>query len=298
MRRRRIRRLAAASALVGAALVLADCAETTLVAHVAKEIAGSTTPEPPRGVYKVGAPYWVDGVRYHPEEDFAYDQTGIASWYGPAFHGEVTANGEIFDQEALTAAHPTLAMPSLVRVSNLENGRSVVVRVNDRGPFRRGRIIDVSRQTARLLDFEDRGTAKVRVTVLGAESRRLKRETLARAGGPQVASAEPTPAAVPAQISPASLGGQEAQWRQLVTVGPVTPSAIYVQAGAFTVYDNAERLRAELDRLGPAAVTPAMVDGRRFYRVRLGPVDAVARADALLANVIAAGYPQAGIVVE
>ena len=118
-----MRQLALATALIGTALVLADCAETTLVAHLAKEIAGTTTPATPRGVYKVGEPYQIDGAWYLPHEDFAYDQTGIASWYGPDFHGKHTANGEVFDQEALTAAHPTLAMPSLAKVTNLENGR-------------------------------------------------------------------------------------------------------------------------------------------------------------------------------
>ncbi len=291
-----MRRLALTAALIGAALVLADCAETTLVAHVAKELAGTTTPATPRGVYKVGEPYRIDGVWYRPREDFAYDQTGIASWYGPDFHGEATANGEVFDQEALTAAHPTLQMPSLARVTNLENGRSLVVRINDRGPFVRGRVIDVSRQTARLLGFEAKGTAKVRVAVLGADSRRLKRETLARAGGRRVARAEPPPVAVASPPQPVS--AQEQQWRQLISQQPVSPNNIYVQAGAFAVYDNAERLRAGLDHLGPTAVTPAVVGGKRFYRVRLGPVHAVDRADALLASVIAAGHPQAGIVVE
>lgn len=291
-----MRRLAPAATLIGAALVLADCAETTLVAHVAKELAGTTTPATPRGIYKVGEPYQIDGVWYRPREDFAYDQTGIASWYGPDFHGQLTANGEVFDQEALTAAHPTLAMPSLARVINLENGRSVVVRINDRGPFVRGRVIDVSRQTARLLGFEAKGTAKVRVAVLGAESRQLKQETLARAGGRQVARAEPTP--TPVASPPQPVSAHEQQWRQLISRQPVAPNNIYVQAGAFAVYDNAERLRAGLDHLGPTAVTTAVVGGKRFYRVRLGPVDAVERADALLARVIAAGHPQAGIVVE
>ncbi len=301
MSHRWMRRLAPACALIGTALLLADCAETTLVAHVAKELAGTTTPASPRGVYKVGEPYQIDGVWYQPQEDFAYDRTGIASWYGPDFHGQVTANGEVFDQEALTAAHPTLSMPSLAKVTNLENGRSVVVRINDRGPFVRGRFIDVSRQTARLLGFEAKGTAKVRVTVLGAESRQLKRQTLARAGGRQVARADPPPPVAdpaPVAVPPQPVSAQEQQWRQLISQQPVTPSNIYVQAGAFTVYDNAERLRAGLDHLGPLAVTPALVGGKRFYRVRLGPVHAVERADTLLASVIAAGHPQAEIVVE
>ncbi len=115
MSRRRMRRLAPATALIGTALVLADCAETTLVAHLAKELAGTTTPATPRGVYKVGEPYQIDGAWYWPQEDFAYDQTGIASWYGPDFHGEVTANGEVFDQEALTAAHPTAPHGAAIR---------------------------------------------------------------------------------------------------------------------------------------------------------------------------------------
>ena len=94
-------------------------------------------------------------------------QTGIASWYGPQFHGKRTANGEYFDQEELTAAHPTLPMPVLVRVTNLENGRSLVVRVNDRGPFVNGREIDLSRKAAELLGYDRKGTARVRVQYVG-----------------------------------------------------------------------------------------------------------------------------------
>src|SRR6185295_8664858 len=91
---------------------------------------------PPAGSYKVGTPYQIAGVWYYPQVDYAYDQTGIGSWYGPGFHKERTANGEIYNENELTAAHQTLPMPSLVRVTNLENGRSIVVRINDRGPFK------------------------------------------------------------------------------------------------------------------------------------------------------------------
>ncbi|HZB93752.1 MAG TPA: septal ring lytic transglycosylase RlpA family protein, partial [Stellaceae bacterium] len=103
------------------------------------------------GTYKVGQPYEVSGVWYYPAVDWNYDETGIASWYGKEFHGRSTANGEIFDLNALTAAHPTLPMPSIVQVTNLENGRSIELRVNDRGPYVNGRIIDVSRRAAQLL---------------------------------------------------------------------------------------------------------------------------------------------------
>ena len=113
--------------------------------------------------YHVGRRYEIAGKWYEPQEDPDYDQQGVASWYGPAFHGRLTANGEVFDRAALTAAHPTLPLPSYVRVTNLENDRSVIVRVNDRGPFARGRLIDVSERTAGLLGFHRNGTTRVRV---------------------------------------------------------------------------------------------------------------------------------------
>lgn len=128
----------------------------------------------PYRAYLVGQPYQIGGRWYHPREDFDYDRTGVASWYGADFHGRRTANGETYDMGALTAAHPTLPMPTIVRVTNLENGRSVVVRVNDRGPFAEDRIIDLSRAGARELGFEQNGLARVRVAVLREASLRLK----------------------------------------------------------------------------------------------------------------------------
>ena len=125
------------------------------------------------GQYKVGEPYEIDGVQYLPHEDYKYSETGIASWYGPGFEGKQTANGETFDPDELTAAHRTLPMPSLVRVTNLDNGKSVVVRVNDRGPFANNRIIDVSKRAADLLGFTGVGTAKVSVEILSIESRAI-----------------------------------------------------------------------------------------------------------------------------
>ncbi len=115
----------------------------------------------------VGRPYRIAGKWYRPAVDNNYDQTGTASWYGPNFHGRLTANGEIFDQFALSAAHPTLPLPSYVRVQNLSNGRSITVRVNDRGPFANNRLIDLSRRSAEVLGFINAGTARVRVTYIG-----------------------------------------------------------------------------------------------------------------------------------
>jgi rare lipoprotein A len=120
------------------------------------------------GIYRVGSPYVVAGRVYVPQDNPHYRTDGVASWYGSDFHGRSTANGEIFDAEAITAAHPTLPLPSHVRVTNLSNGRSLIVRVNDRGPHAANRIIDVSKRAAYLLGFTVSGTAWVRVEYVGA----------------------------------------------------------------------------------------------------------------------------------
>ena len=119
------------------------------------------------GRYQVGKPYKVRGKWYKPKEEPGYNKSGLASWYGSAFHGRRTANGEVYDKYHLSAAHPTFPLPSYARVTNLENGTSVVVRVNDRGPYHEGRVIDVSSKTADLLDMKRTGTAKVRVQYVG-----------------------------------------------------------------------------------------------------------------------------------
>jgi rare lipoprotein A len=115
------------------------------------------------GRRQIGKPYKIKGKWYTPREDFGYDKKGQASWYGPNFHGRLTANGEIYDQYALTAAHPTFPLPSYARVTNLANGRSIMVRVNDRGPYHDGRIIDLSSKAAEMLDYRHIGIAQVRV---------------------------------------------------------------------------------------------------------------------------------------
>ena len=119
------------------------------------------------GTYRVGKPYVVAGRLYVPEEDVNYREEGLASWYGDDFHGRLTANGEVFDMGSLTAAHPTLPMPCYARVTNLSNGKSLIVRVNDRGPYHGNRLIDVSNKAAELLEFKGNGTARVRVEYVG-----------------------------------------------------------------------------------------------------------------------------------
>lgn len=125
------------------------------------------------GQYKVGSPYKIEDTFYYPQEYDDYEEVGISSWYGDDFHGKKTSNGEIYNSGALTAAHQTLPLPSIVRVTNLENGKSVLVRVNDRGPFAKSRIIDVSEKAAEMLGFHDKGTTTVKVEFLPKETEEL-----------------------------------------------------------------------------------------------------------------------------
>jgi rare lipoprotein A len=162
---------------VAACLMLANCASSgKFASRVDPKYGVSSSPrvvafgEPvPKGggVYRVGKPYTVAGRVYVPEEDVNYREDGLASWYGDDFHGRLTANGEVFDMGSLTAAHPTLPMPCYARVTNLSNGKSLVVRVNDRGPYHGNRLIDVSNKAAELLEFKGNGVAHVRVEYVG-----------------------------------------------------------------------------------------------------------------------------------
>ena len=162
-------------AILGGGLALGACARTTAETsprrlnqtwspRVVDE--GQSVPRG-GGTYKVGAPYQIKGQWFTPKEEAGYDREGIASWYGADFHGRKTANGEVYDMNALTAAHPTLPIPSYAYVTNLNSGRTVLVRINDRGPYAHDRIIDMSRQSAKLLGYSDRGTTQVRVTYAG-----------------------------------------------------------------------------------------------------------------------------------
>ncbi len=271
--------LASAAVLV---LLLGGCAELRLAAYTTKEVVRRTEGPPPQGVYKIGEPYRIDGVWYTPADDPDYDEVGIASWYGEPFHGRPTANGAIYDMNALTAAHRTLPMPSRVRVTNVENGRSLMLTVNDRGPFARGRIIDVSRRTAQLLGFYGKGTAKVRVQVVRGDAEAP--ELLAAAAPAGAITAEPLPPVALAEA--ASSGSAGGGW------------GVFVQAGAFGNAENARRLSAELTRIAPARATRALVDGRTVYRVRLGPFATRDEAVAMLERVIAAGHRDAHLVVD
>jgi len=300
--------------LLAAFLILAGCAETEFATHVAKNV-----PPPPKsqGTFKVGNPYKIEGKWYRPQESYAHEETGIASWYGPGFHNKRTANGEKFDKNELTAAHRTLQMPSLVRVTNLDNGKSLVVRVNDRGPFSKGRVLDVSEKAAELLGFKNQGTAKVKIQVLKQESIKLAAaakqgidtggyevavNSHANAGFHPVAAAAPVaPVQVGDLVPPTGIQGHSKDGRfypdHVVKQMPVKPTTIYVQVGSFADMANADRLSDKLSAHGTARVMAAVVGGQQFYRVRI-PASNVASADAILKSVMKHGYPKAIIVVD
>lgn len=364
------------------------------------------------GYYKIGNPYQVAGVTYYPKEDYTYREVGVSSWYGADFHNGMTANGEVYDMHSLTAAHRTLPLPSVVRVTNLQNGRSLVLRVNDRGPFVNNRIIDVSMRAAQLLGFKDQGTTQVEVEILPEESRALKEallsggeapaftandapeeamvqetpkrpvnlnaqseagsynaetapaafsqaliETPTQTAEPQpeyndwdadrskaeaaktvepekIEAAKPAASAVPASMTkpvavpapaatavkaaapkpkahaPAAQAAPVAQAapakkaasaRKSAQTGVVTTGSFaagyYVQVGAFSSEENAQKMVRKVSRFGNVAVSPVKSDGKTLYRVRLGPADA-RKAVEMMDNVENAGISGARLVEE
>ncbi|WP_342642308.1 septal ring lytic transglycosylase RlpA family protein [Rhodoligotrophos ferricapiens] len=280
------------------------------------------------GRYHIGKPYEVAGQPFVPREDPNYDKTGVASWYGPKFHRRMTSNGEWFDMDYLTAAHPTLPLPSYVKVTNLANGRSLIVRVNDRGPFVADRVIDLSKRSAELLDVKHKGTGKVRVQYIGpaplndkgrhllAMNDELKRGTSlkymiaavdARVGGGggsapvMVAESAPSEAPrsaanAPAPVQTASISAAPAASSAAPVITGEGARRYYIQAAALSDPNNAQRARSQLSGIGPVEVSPLNTGSRTLFRVRIGPISDPGSADSALQGVIAAGYPDAIIV--
>jgi rare lipoprotein A len=255
----------------------------------------NTAPINSRSRYKVGSPYTIAGKRYVPVERFRHVETGRASWYGPGFHGRKTANGEIFDQHAMTAAHKTLQLPSIVRVTNIGNGRRAILRVNDRGPYHGDRIIDLSEAGAIALGFKRYGTAMVRVEVMEDASREVASKAQA---GASVSALERIRARVAGDDSHRIESGPAfAPIGRDVGNASVTEGLAFVQAGAFGEIANARKLAAALRPYGAADITPSFEGQQRVYRVRLGPYANVQDAERALADLSANGLPRAHVVV-
>ncbi len=253
------------------------------------------------GAYKIGAPYQIDGTWYYPREDYAYDERGVASWYGPGFDGKSTANGEIYDQNDLTAAHRTLPLPSLVRVTNLENGKSLVLRVNDRGPFAKSRIIDVSKRAATLLGFHEAGTTHIEVQVLPEESRALKADILTASGDMPKINAAPSAGISSQPLAPVVGMTVPPMPTQVVTTSKTNDTLSnpqWVNAGSFRDRSQANELQQRLQALAPVVISESSIGGAPVYRVRLGPVTTQRQAAKLLAAVRAQGLSDARLVIE
>jgi rare lipoprotein A len=240
----------------------------------------SSSPSAP-GVYKLGQPYQVEGRWYYPEYDANYDRTGTASWYGKPFHGRPTANGEIFDREVLTAAHPTLPLPSLVRVINLSNQRELMVRVNDRGPFVDDRIIDLSQEAARQLGFERQGTTPVRVQFIRLADAR---------GNP------PRPAVRQAGMARTGPGIEAQPLMQAVATEAARCQGEFIQVGAFAEPARAHRVAAEMYALQTMPVSLLTPAQDHLARVRLGPIPDPTTASAALDRLKRFGFSEAYIV--
>lgn len=244
---------------------------------------------------RVGPPYEANGRWYVPTPEPGYQQTGTASWYGAQFQGQRTASGETFDQEALTAAHPTLPIPSLVQVTNLENGREVIVRVNDRGPFVGDRLIDLSRGAAAVLGFEQAGQARVNVRYLGPAPRRVNADGTPAPASTQVPAVAPTRteegprSLLPAATQTADLAGAPVDERPAYAV----PAAggYFVQVGAYSDPGNAQRVRAAVAAAGPVVVDVRnTASGGELFRVRVGPWTSREEADAARRTLNSLGY--------
>ncbi len=255
--------------------------------------ADRSTPQPGQGGgrYKVGAPYQEGGVWYVPAEQPGYDEVGLASWYGDAFNGKKTANGETFDMHAISAAHATLPMPCMVEVTNLDNGRVIQVRLNDRGPYHPGRIIDLSHAAAEQLGYAVKGTTRVRVRYVGPAPLTEIAAPATIALGSRVADFMTPPHPAPRyQIDPPSA----ADARTPSPVGAVTGFYV-VQAGAFSSRATAERVASRLGSAGKASVRPLARGGSTLYRVVVGPwTDGVAAASAR-SQVAALGFSDARV---
>lgn len=314
-----------------AVLLLAGVSLTACVTPRYPSRADGVGKAPPagQGAYKVGKPYQVGGVWYVPREQPNYDERGVASWYGDQFHMKATANGETFDMMAVSAAHTTLPLPSMVEVTNLDNGRKLIVRVNDRGPFVNNRIIDLSREAARQLGYDRAGLAKVRVRYLGpapltgpadgvryADARPLPTRAPPAALAPLTRPQQPVPGmpnesramsartasddvtmqALPpitgADISSAPIAGQGVP----IAAGPIAASPLRIQAGAFASEINAQRAVAQLSTTGLASIEPLERNGTMLYRVVLAaPADAAA-AYALRDRIAGIGFADARVV--
>lgn len=311
-----------------------------------------------KATYKIGESYQIKGKWYTPKEDYSYHEKGVASWYQEE-NGKLTANGEKYDENIMSASHKTLPLPSIVRVTNLENGNVAIVRVNDRGPFVNNRLIDVSQKAAEQLEFNMTGTTLVKVEVLADESKQLKAKILKRNGGQMeeentsgasVLSADVTveelsnqpiyqpddmvtevykPASNEHEVEDAYFGipkpmnkpenqtlkSNPFKEKEMVKMSEVTisnesdslsqirplkqpVSGYYIQVGAFSMKENADKVKDELTSISDSQIYIIEKNGSKLHRVRIGPFESREEAGGLLDNLSEKGYGDSTIIFE
>jgi len=261
------------------------------------------------GSTQLGKPYQVAGHWFRPMEQPNYDRTGMASWYGDAFHRRKTANGEWFDMATLTAAHPTLPLPSYVVVTNLENGRNVIVRVNDRGPFVGTRVIDLSKRAADVLGYRQKGKAKVRVRMLGPAPQQDSMSHMVAMNQAMGSGASMSQLAAMGGNNSIQASTQVAENRpttmplnhNLVKQASLTPpeqvaSAFVVRVAVFHDMENANNAYQRLSSFGPTRIVRAVGSNGPLYRVEIGPIDNKSDADSALTTAIGSGYEDAKLL--
>ena len=255
-------------------------------------------------IYKIGKKYNVGGKYYYPKKDLYYNKTGIASWYGPKFHGKLTANGEIYNQYALTAAHKTLPLPSAVKVTNLKNNKSIVLRINDRGPFVNDRIIDLSSKAADILDLKREGTGLVRVQILREKS--LYLEKLAKQGSfPEINDLKETE--LPNIIVPkkVTVKIKDTKNKKIVTKkinynlkNLNKEYKIYIKLASFSSKKNAEIMKKKVSYIDKVKIYKIYKMNRTLYQVKAGPFLSVEKVDQLHSLLLQKGMQGAKIIIE
>ena len=255
-------------------------------------------------IYKIGKKYNVGGKYYYPKKDLYYNKTGIASWYGPKFHGKLTANGEIYNQYALTAAHKTLPLPSAVKVTNLKNNKSIVLRINDRGPFVNDRIIDLSSKAADILDLKREGTGLVRVQILREKS--LYLEKLAKQGSfPEINDLKETELpniTIPRKVA---VKIKDTKNQKIVTKkinynlkNLNKEYKIYIKLASFSSKKNAEIMKKKVSYIDKVKIYKIYKMNRTLYQVKAGPFLSVEKVDQLHSLLLQKGMQGAKIIIE
>jgi len=276
-------------------LFLTSCSETTFLINSAKKI--SKWDEDP--MYKVGNPYKINGKWYYPAIDYNYNEVGIASWYGPGFHGKKTANGEVFDQNKISAAHKTLPMPSIVKVTNLDNGKVLEnIRVNDRGPFAGNRIIDLSKKAAQELGFVNSGVAKVRVEIMENESRiyaskNSKKNSVRKANKAKVEKVQRK--VIPSEED--EQNSDEVSKNSTEDNSILKDKPVIIQVGAFGDHRNAKSLTEKLSEF-KAYIERKFIDNKYLYRVRIGPLSNLDLAKSIKSKLFELGHTSSHLVVN